>query len=305
MNEIGEIADRGTVLRDGRLVGQFTRATFDRGTLIRLMAGDRAGGGGERRAPVPSSDAPVRLMVSGLRAPGVRDVSLSVRAGEVVGIGGLQGHGQLPLMNALFGLGVESVREFRLGDQSIAHPSPHRLARLGVGFVPEERKTQGLALEMSVGENLLAPLLRAFGLGGAPRVRRSAGSLGRIVDAVNVQPAKLSTAVGRLSGGNQQKVVVGRWLGENLRLLLLVDPTRGIDVGAKERIYHVIAEEAARGTAIVWYTTEVEELVRYAHRTLVLYRGAVARELTGANLTAENIVGAAIGVSQEAAGARS
>jgi ribose transport system ATP-binding protein len=297
MNEIAELADCGTVLRDGKLVGTFTRETFDRGDIVRMMAGDRLAGDGDRRAPLPDANAPMRLRVEGLSAPGVRQVSFAVKAGEVVGIGGLQGHGQVPLMNALFGLSVEQVADYRLDDEPIRNLSPHRLSRLGVGFVPEERKTQGLALDLSVGENLLAPLLRTFGLGGAPKVRKSAKDLGRVVDALNVQPARLSTAVGRLSGGNQQKVVLGRWLGENLRVLLLVDPTRGIDVGAKERIYRVIADEAARGTAIVWYTTEVEELLRYAHRAVVLYRGEIARELTGADLIAENIVGAAIAVT--------
>jgi ribose transport system ATP-binding protein len=299
MNEIAELADRGTVLRDGRLVGTFTRENFDRSMLVRMMAGDRAGGDSERRAPLPAAGSPVRLQVSGLSAPGIQDIALSIRAGEVVGIGGLQGHGQVQLMNALFGLGIEAIGAYGLDGQNVRQPSPYKLSRLGVGFVPEERKTQGLALEMSVGENLLAPVLRTFGLGGQPRVNRSAASLNRVVEAVNVQPARLSTAVGRLSGGNQQKVVLGRWLGDNLRLLLLVDPTRGIDVGAKERIYRVIADEAAKGVAVVWFSTEVEELVRYSHRTLVLYRGRIARELTGSDLTAENIVGAAIGVSRE------
>jgi ribose transport system ATP-binding protein len=302
MNEIAALADRGTVLRDGRVVGTFTRDAFERSAVVRLMAGDRLAGNGHLRAPFPKSSAPIRLQVEALSAPGVREVRLSVRAGEVLGIGGLQGHGQVQLMNALFGLGVDRAGDFRLDGVPVRHLSPHHLARRGMGFVPEERKTQGLALEMSVGENLLAPVFRTFGLGGRPKVRRAAKDLRRVIEAVNVQPARLSTPVGRLSGGNQQKVVLGRWLGDNLRVLLLVDPTRGIDVGAKERIYTVIAAEAARGTAILWYTTEVEELVRYSHRVVVLYRGEIARELSGDSLTAENIVGAAIGAAHGTTG---
>jgi len=298
MNEIADLADRGTVLRDGRCVGRFDRESFVEREVIRQMAGADSGDMKAERAPALRADAPAVLKIEHLHGRGLSGVSLALRAGEVVGVGGLQGNGQTELLVALFGVGRCRADRFELNGNAIAHPKPYDLRKRGVGFVPEERKTQGLALGLSIGENLLAPSLKGAGAGGALAVRRRRGWLNAVVERVNVMPRRIQRQVGHLSGGNQQKVVVGRWLEDDLKLLLLVDPTRGIDIAAKHRLYRVIGELAAQGVAILWYSTEVEELVRYTHRTLVLYRGQVVRSLSGDDLVPSAVVSAALGKTE-------
>ncbi|HEY8583213.1 MAG TPA: sugar ABC transporter ATP-binding protein [Capillimicrobium sp.] len=292
LGELAEIADRGTVLRDGRVVDHFTRGGWTQDELITAMAGRPA----ERAHPRPAAarDEAV-LEVEGLSAPGVRDVSLRLAAGEVLGVGGLQGHGQAELLRALYGALPATARRWEVGGRPVSRLTPVRAVKAGIGFVPEDRKRQGLALSHSVGENLLAPWLRPAGPGGAPLLRRERGWVDRVLGALSVKTAGPQQRVGALSGGNQQKVVFGRWLDRDRRVVLLHDPTRGIDVRAKHELYEAILRLAGDGVGVIWFSTEVEELVHTCHRVVVLYRGAVQDELQGERLTADAVIGAAVG----------
>ncbi len=300
LSELAEIADRGTVLRDGRVAGEFRRGEWTENDLISLMAGREASrhfpdppalpGAGSAAAP----DAPV-LKVDNLVSEGLDGVSLTLRPGEILGVGGLQGHGQAELLRALYGASPASADDWQLAGHPIRRLTPTRAVRYGAGYVPEDRKREGLALQLSVGENLLAPWFRAFGLGGKPRLRREKGWLSGVLKSLSVRTRGPHERSGALSGGNQQKLVFGRWTDRNRRVVLLHDPTRGIDVRAKQELYEAILGLSHAGVGVIWFSTEVEELVHVCHRVIVLYQGRVADELVGERLTADAVVGAAVG----------
>jgi ribose transport system ATP-binding protein len=295
LGEIAQIADRGTVLRDGLVAGEFVRGGWTDDELISLMAGREA----ERFFPDPPArptDA-VALSVSNLRSEGLHGIDLELGAGEILGIGGLQGHGQAELLRALFGAAPAVADSWTVGGRAVSRATPVRSVRNGLGYVPEDRKREGLALEMSVGENLLAPWYRAYQLGGRPRLARERGWIDGILGALSVRTRGANELAGSLSGGNQQKLVFGRWMNRSRTVILLHDPTRGIDVRAKQELYGAIVDLAEQGVGILWFSTEVEELVHVCHRVVVLYQGTVADELIDHRLTADNIVGAAVGAT--------
>lgn len=289
LNEIKEIADRVTVMRDGKIVAHFDRGVWDEEELINAMAGEAV----EKTYPVlkPPAEKTV-LRVEGLRATGLNNISFSLRAGEILGIGGLQGHGQTELMLALYGALPAAADRWELNGHPVGHLTPVRAVKSGLALVPEDRRTQGLSLGQSVGENLVAPWMRMIGLGGDPLVRRNGSWIDRVIRTLSVKTESPGISAGTLSGGNQQKVVFGRWLERNRSVVLLHDPTRGIDVRAKRELYAAIADLAAAGVGIVWFSTEVEELTNVCHRVLVLSGGSFRDELEGDQLTAEAVVGA-------------
>ncbi|GGI45780.1 ribose transport system ATP-binding protein [Agromyces flavus] len=297
LGEISEIADRGTVLRDGASVGEFTRGSWSEDDLVSQMAGRTARRHFPDRPDAPAADAPLALEVRGLRSEALTGVDLTAHRGEIVGIGGLQGQGQTELLRCLFGATPALAEEWTIGGRPARHLTPTRAVRRGVGFVPEDRKTEGLALTLSVGENLLAPWLRPIAPGGPVQLRRERSWVDRVLGSLSVRTRGPNEAVGALSGGNQQKVVFGRWIDRNRSVLLLHDPTRGIDVRAKQELYAAMLELAKSGVAIIWFSTEVEELVHLCHRVAVLYRGRVARVLEGDQITPDAIVGAAVGTA--------
>ncbi len=296
LGEIREIADRGTVLRDGAVVSDFQRGTWTDDELISSMAGRTAA----RAFPPPpertaAPDVAPALAVEGLSGEAIHDVDLTVAPGEILGIGGLQGHGQAELLRSLWGAEPATARTWRVAGRTIKRLDPVRAVHAGIGFVPEDRKREGLALEMGVGENLLAPWIRPHERGGGPRLKRERGWIDEVLGGLSVRTRGAKERSGALSGGNQQKLVFGRWVGRNRKLVLLHDPTRGIDVRAKQELYDAIVALAREGVGVVWFSTEVEELVHVCHRVVVLYRGAVADELQGERLTADAVVGAAVG----------
>ena len=296
LSELAEIADRGTVLRDGRVAGEFRRGEWTDDQLISMMAGREA----SRHFPSPPAianrtDAPV-LAVENLVSEGLHGVTMTVGRGEILGVGGLQGHGQAELLRALYGASPASADLWTMDGKRIKRLTPVRAVQLGAGYVPEDRKREGLALQMSVGENLVSPWLKSFGLGGRPLLGSQRTWISSVLQSLSVRTRGPLERSGALSGGNQQKLVFGRWTDRNRRLVLLHDPTRGIDVRAKQELYDAIIRLSEAGVGVVWFSTEVEELVHVCHRVVVLYRGAIADELSGERLTADAVVGAAVGV---------
>ena len=278
LNEIFALADRITVMRDGHTVGGGAASEFDRQRLIHLMVG-RALGDEEPPAHADVQETSV-LRVRGLGVPGAcADVDLDVAPGEIVGLAGLVGAGRTELLEAIFGL-RRSHGSVEVGGRRVSYRSPRHAIRDGVALVPSDRKAQGLVLEMTVRENLMMA-----STAGVLRLRRpSAAREHAAVDAtmrdLQIRAHSQRASVSTLSGGNQQKVVLGKWLTTSPRLLMLDDPTRGVDVGAKAEIYRLLREAAGRGIGVLASSSEIPELLVLCDRIVVMFRGRVAASLT-------------------------
>lgn len=278
LNEIFALADRVTVMRDGHTVGSGVAAEFDRPRLIHLMVGRAL----EDQAPATHAHAQEAtvLRVRALSVPGVCEaVDLDVAPGEIVGLAGLVGAGRTELLEAIFGL-RRSHGTIEVGGEAVSYRSPRHAVRDGVGLVPSDRKAQGLVLEMSVRENLMMA-----STAGLLRIRRpsAARELVAVNDAIRdlqIRSRSPHAPVSTLSGGNQQKVVLGKWLMTSPRLLMLDDPTRGVDVGAKAEIYRLLHEAARRGIGVLASSSEIPELLTLCDRIVVMFRGRVAASLT-------------------------
>ncbi|HLA78601.1 MAG TPA: ATP-binding cassette domain-containing protein [Vicinamibacteria bacterium] len=301
LEEVFKIADRITVLRDGRSVGTERTDAITRQRVIALMVGREL----KDLCPrPPAASGPVvlgvaRWSVADPNNPGrqvVQDVNLEVRAGEVLGIGGLMGAGRTALLSSLFGAARSPVNgELRLPGRSSLAPfaSPAEAIAAGLALVSEDRKRYGLLLEAAVGENLTLATLRRFvrhGLLDAAAQAREAGSQ---CASLRIKTPGLDALAGRLSGGNQQKIVLGKWLLAKPRVLLLDEPTRGIDVGAKAEIYDLVSRLAASGLAVLLVSSELPELLGLSHRILVLSQGRPTAELPADEATAERVMAAA------------
>jgi ribose transport system ATP-binding protein len=235
----------------------------------------------------------VLLCVRGLSAPGVEDVSLEVRRGEVVGVGGLEGQGQAELFAALFGLERPTAGEVEVGGERLRARSPRDAIKAGMAFIPQDRKAEGLLLPMSVRDNLTLPVLGRVSRAGVLDFRSERRLVDGIVDRLAIDAKRVSAPVGTLSGGNQQKTLLGRWLLADSRVLLFYDVTRGVDVATKHDIYDLILDLAKEGRAVLLYSSDTEEIAHLCHRVLVMREGAIAESLEGPGVAAEEIIGAA------------
>jgi ribose transport system ATP-binding protein len=296
LGEIFELCDRATVLRNGEVAGEVDLATTDEATLVELMVGSSLGvgqqvGRGRRAASDHGPGDAVRLRVRGLQTDRLRDVDLEVRAGEVLGLGGLAGQGQSELLNALFG--AVRVRGGTLevdgAPASIARPKAAVAA--GLALVPGDRGREGLLPVRPILENLTVPSMRsrARGLGWLSQARERAAAT-RAGEQLGIKYGSLDDGIMTLSGGNQQKVVVGKWLLTEPRVVLLDDPTKGIDVGAKRELYDVIAHLTEEGAAVVLNSSDDDELLGLSDRVLVFFEGRVVSELAGEHLTRDRLV---------------
>ncbi len=292
-NEVRNIADRITIFRGGRDVGTFTE--IDEDAAVTLMTGQRVETLYPPLPPLPPMAAPA-LRVERLSGPRLHGASFTVHKGEVLGIGGLAGHGHRELFFMLFGADRAAGGTVAIDGQQVRMRSPRDAVRRGVGLalVPEDRKTEGLLLAMSVRDNLtlaILPRISAAGLLRQGAERRLAQDM---VTRLKVRTPAIANPVGGLSGGNQQKVLVGRWLLTEPRILLLYDVTRGVDVATKHEIYELMLRLASEGRSVLFYSSDAEELAHLCHRVLVLREGRVAAELKSPNITAEQIVAAAV-----------
>jgi len=277
LNEVLEVADQVTVLRDGRVVSSRSCADESPSTLIESMLGRELGAQFPPIA-VPATDAPVVLRVTELSGPGFADVSLDVRAGEVVGLAGLVGAGRTELGRALVGASRPSAGRIELGGQTRRFGSPRDARRAGVFMLPESRRDEGLIYLRSIRDNVtLASLdqLTRAGFTDSRRERRESEALLTRVDV----GASGDSPVRSLSGGNQQKLLFARAMMARPRLLIADEPTRGVDVGAKRAIYDLLAAFAAEGMAILLISSEMEEIIGMSQRVLVMRSGRVVAEL--------------------------
>ena len=293
MEEILRVADRVTVLRDGRVVGTMDRRSASLPEIIRMVVGKELAEG-IARPPIQQGD--VLLEVRALSKRGFFErVGLQLRAGEVLGIGGLVGSGCLEVARCLFGAEHATAGEIRLNGRRANLPSPLAAIRQGIILVPEERKTQGLILNHSILANLSLAFLRLICRFRFIRQGERAEIAGNLVRSLRIKTPSLNQEVGLLSGGNQQKVVIGKWLRLNPRICILDQPTRGIDVGAKQEIYQLILDLAQQGTGVIVISDELPELIGLSDRILVMKRGRVTSEFARGEVNQGQLLAAIIG----------
>ncbi len=306
MHEVDALADTCSVFRSARHIETFAQGSRTPDEIVQMMIGREIS---QVYPPKPAArphSQPV-LSVSHLSwTDRLHDISLGISAGEIVGLGGLDGQGQSELLLALFGV-LRDVRGTIAIDGKpvvLGSPATAKSAGFGLALVPEDRKSEGLMLSMSVRENVTLASLDRISRGFLidPRLERAA--VDEATESLKIKAPSADSPVGTLSGGNQQKVVVAKWLLTKPRVILLMDPTRGIDVGTKQEIYELMRRLADDGAAILFYSTDYEELLGMCERVLILYRGGVVRELVGPEITESNIVGAAFAMplASEAAG---
>ncbi|MBX3407343.1 MAG: sugar ABC transporter ATP-binding protein [Phycisphaeraceae bacterium] len=302
MGEIFSVCDRVTVLRDGQFVATSNVRDIDEPTLVEQMIGRKVSGtprGARAVAPMVESDAAPRkarggLVVRDLSSPGkLANVSLSVRPGEIVGVGGLVGAGRSELLDAIFGLDPRARGAVEVNGRRIAegrHAGPRESIRAGLGYVPEDRKLQGLFFLLDVSENIAVPVMPRLARAGFRRTGAEARLVGDRLRDFQVKTATVASLPGELSGGNQQKLLLARWMGAETRVLLLDEPTRGIDVGTKAEVYRLISAAADAGAAVLLVSSEMPELLMLSDRVLVLAGGRVTGELSGERMTQAEIL---------------
>jgi ABC-type sugar transport system ATPase subunit len=298
MAEIYRLCDTITVLRDGRHIATRPVAELDEAELVRLMIGRSL----EQYFPahVGAARGDVLLRVDGLsRAGAFDDVSFSVHAGEVVGLAGLVGAGRSELARAVFGLEAPTAGSIMVRGGPADVRSPHDAMALGIGFVPEDRKKQGLVLPMRAGDNSTLPMLGTFANLGWIDRQRERTAVDDLFARLRLRAAA-QVATASLSGGNQQKVVMAKWLAANSEILILDEPTRGVDVGAKAEIHAWIDELASRGCGVLLISSELPELINLSSRILVLRHGRLVGELSRADATQAALLRMMTGLAEHA-----
>jgi ribose transport system ATP-binding protein len=300
LDEVMELADRVVALRDGRLIADVRRGEFDHDDLVRLIAGAIADADPDKVAR--QFGDPV-LTARGIAGTTIRRLDLDLRAGEIVGVSGVIGSGREELAQVLFGAAPGSVDHLEVDGVALATLQPHRGIAAGLGFVPADRRTNGAVMQMSARENLTLPRLRP--LTGRVTGRLNRGEerreVARWIDAVDVRPAQPERSLELFSGGNQQKIVLAKWLRNRPKVLLLDEPTQGVDVGAKAGIYDLIARTASDGAAVLVCSSDAEELALLCDRVLVMRNGAAVAELSRADINEAALIRAGLGPAADGA----
>jgi rhamnose transport system ATP-binding protein len=294
LDELFQIADRVTVLRDGALVATQPMNQVDRDGLIRMMVGR------ELTAVFPKTTvqigAPVvELRAVGCRSAGVRGINLTVRAGELVGLAGLIGAGRTELARVLFGLTPADEGQIVLRGKRVTINSPRRAIELGIAYVPEDRRRHGVILDLPVAANTSLAVLQQLSAGGRLNFSRERKLAATNVERLTLKTPSIDTPVGQLSGGNQQKVAVARWLATEPSLLILDEPTQGIDIGAKAEIHRLMGDLAARGLGILLISSELPEILGMSDRVIVMRQGAIEGELSRGEATQQRVLSLALG----------
>jgi len=290
MEEVFELTDRVTVLRDGHYVGTKPVSETDANDLIGMMVGRTI----DNLFPkLPANVGDVLLEVRSLnRKPLTRNVSFNIRAGEIVGVAGLVGSGRSELAQVIFGMTPAESGEILLGGKPVHITSPNQAMKLGIAYVPEDRGTQGLIRQMKLRENVSLAVLRSLVRGSFVNRKAEKSLAEKTIETLSIRAYSTEQVVGKLSGGNQQKVVVGKWLASKPRVLIMDEPTRGIDVGAKAEIHRLISELAQQGMAIMMISSELPEIMGMSDRILVMREGSLVGEYRRGEATQEIVAGA-------------
>jgi ABC-type sugar transport system ATPase subunit len=292
LDEVFSIADRVTVLRDGTRISTHPVTEVTHDSLVSEMVGGLVEV--SRHEDVASGAVPLCTLTSLTVPNGVSGVSLEIRAGEVYALYGLLGAGQERIARALYGLEPDYEGAIALSGRPVNLRTPRRAIASGIGFVPSDRKLEGIVPQRPIRDNVTYPSLPALSSLGVLRLRAERGLVSRVTERLRVKGAQLQP-VGSLSGGNQQKVVVSRWFAHPVRLLVLIDPTRGVDVRAKAEIHRLIGELASTGVAVLVVSSDLPEIIAIADRVGVVRRGRLIAEYDGRTTTAEEVLTMAAG----------
>jgi len=300
LNEVLDVADTVTVLRNGKVIT--TRNTVDVTTqdLVTAMLGRSLSSSFPDKAPSPEAGAHVVLAARGIHREGVLDdVSFEVRAGEILGVAGLVGAGRTELARAVFGADKSDRGLIEVEGSAVNIASPRDAIRAGIAMLPESRKDQGLIMSMTVGENVTLAHLQDLSPRGILNRKREGIAIDRELIELDVRPPEGSRTVSTLSGGNQQKVLFSKWLLQRPKVLIVDEPTRGVDIGAKFAIYEILIGLASEGLAVVMISSELEEILELAHRVIVMKDGRIAAELSTSEMTEAAVMNAAFGTGIE------
>ena len=302
LSEVQRLADRVTVFRDGTNAGDLAHDEISHDRMVQLMVGRDIS---QFYAHTPREPGPVALQVKALKVPANpgHGLSFSVCSGEIVGISGLVGAGRTELLHVLFGVDPAISGSIEIDGQPVQPGSPRDAIAAGIALAPEDRKQQGIVLEMTVRQNIgLAGLRKHQKKAGFLNTQQEGADTAEMIRRLQIKTPGDRQVVQYLSGGNQQKVVLGKWLALKPKVLLLDEPTRGIDIGAKQEIYHLMEELADQGVAILFVSSEMEEILGMSDRTLVMHEGRITGELKRAELSEEAVMQLATGLVASASG---
>ncbi|MEU0156115.1 sugar ABC transporter ATP-binding protein [Micromonospora fulviviridis] len=297
LSEIRQIAHTASVMRDGRLVETVSTKGASSDEIVALMLGSATGStvGMGRQSPPAATNRPVVLSVRGLSVPPkVREVSFDLHEGEILGIAGVRGSGRTELLRSISGLLPPAAGTLTLFGEQLHRWSIRDMVRRGVGLTPEERKTDGIVPLLGIDENIVLADRRSVRRGPLLSSRLQHSAARKLVSALSIRTPGVTVPVGALSGGNQQKAVIARWLHRGSRVLLLDEPTRGVDVQAKAQIYELVRKLADDGVSILFVSSELEELPLVCSRVVVLRDGAITAQLTGDDITESAIFAATL-----------
>ncbi|WP_226659294.1 sugar ABC transporter ATP-binding protein [Pseudalkalibacillus hwajinpoensis] len=293
MEEIFTICDRITVMRDGKTVDTkpIPDTSFDE--VVRKMVGRELTDRFPERAPKPGE---TMLEVKGLARKGIfQNVSFKVRSGEIVGVSGLMGAGRTEVMRTIFGLDGKYTGDIYIKGQKVVIKNPSQAVQLGLGFITEDRKEEGLVLDFSLKDNIALPSLYSFAPKGLINEKSEQDFVELLIKRLTIKTESAKTSAKNLSGGNQQKVVIAKWIGIGPKVLILDEPTRGVDVGAKREIYQLMNELTDRGVAIIMVSSELPEVLGMSDRILVFREGQLTGEVSKEEATQEKIMTLATG----------
>ncbi len=300
LGEIFRIADQITVLRNGKTVGVRKNGEVTEKELVSLMVGEdnlhSAAITETSASKTMAVNKPLLLHVAGLHTSILQGVNLEVCEGELLGIGGLQGQGQSDLLLAIFGA-IPFGGSLELEGESVHFKHPIQAMEKGVAYVPGDRARDGLLLRSSIFENLLLPNWKKYGF--PLKIGKAVKAANETTKSMNVVMSNVDMSVSNLSGGNAQKIVLGKWMQRNPKLLLLNDPTKGVDVGTKEEFYGLLKGLCNQGAAIILFSSDDEELVNLCDRILVMYNGKIRKELSGSDLTLSTLVATSLDTTGE------
>ncbi|PWE57739.1 sugar ABC transporter ATP-binding protein [Metarhizobium album] len=306
LREVRDFCDELTILRGGKHVASGDVADYDDGAVVRMIAGKSLIHSFPPRTEQRHTIGEEVLRAENIGTEGkLVDASFTLKEGEILGVAGLQGMGQLDLFLSIFGIVPLSRGSLFVDGKHVAIASPQDAisARIGISLVPEDRKTEGLFLKLNGKHNATIPIIDRFVRHGLIDKALETDAVEQIFRRVEVDGRALWSRADAFSGGNQQKIAIAKWLLSESHILMVYDPTRGIDVGTKNELYQLLRGYAEAGGAVIFYSTEVPELVHLADRVMVFYAGEVGAELSGSDLTEENILSAALGTSNKATAA--
>lgn len=294
LDEVLDLSDRITVFRDGRVTDRTSRGDLDKPGLVRAIVGAEAIAETRlEKRDVDRTGAPIFEARSVARGKAVKDVSFSLYRGEVLGLGGLVGAGRTEVARLAFGADKLESGEFLLEDRPLDTGSVARTVQQGLALVPEERRSEGLMLEKSVGYNMNIAVLKSLrSIPGLPFLssRKSTGRAKQLIEQLQIKTQGPGQPIGRLSGGNQQKALIGRWLNPAVKVIFLDEPSRGVDVGARHEIHEAVRALADQGVGAIVISSDVEELAQVCDRVVVLCEGRVSGELIGDEITEQRII---------------